>query len=294
MADLLLVVSGKGHALQVPGVLLSGLQAGDVLPLVGGGQLKLPHSCVHPLHQRRQGRNLLPLQGGLGLLEYPGVAETAPANHGHIRTGVAQDMGRRRTVEHVAVGDDRDGHCLLYLPDVVPVGGAGVHLGAGPAMDRHSGHPGGLHGLRKLHAVDGALVPAQAEFDGHRPLTGAPHHRLSHPDGLVHVPHQAGAVAGVGHLGHRAAHVDIDDIRAGHLSGDGCGLLHAFLVAAENLGGAGMFPLPQLEQRDGLLVLIAQGLGADHLGNGVPGAQLPADGTEGHIGHTCHGRKTQF
>ena len=44
----------------------------------------------------------------------------------------------------------------------------------------------------------------------------------------------------------------------------------------------------QLKQRDGFLILVAEGLGAHHLGNGVSRAQLPADGAESQIGHPCH------
>ena len=47
------------------------------------------------------------------------------------------------------------------------------------------------------------------------------------------------------------------------------------------LGGGGVLPFPQLEQRQGLLILITQGLGGHHLGNGIARPQLPADGTEG-------------
>ena len=59
------------------------------------------------------------------------------------------------------------------------------------------------------------------------------------------------------------------------------------------LGGGGVLPFPQLEQRQGLLILITQGLGRHHLGNGIARPQLPADGAEGHIsdpGHRAQGQ----
>ena len=55
-----------------------------------------------------------------------------------------------------------------------------------------------------------------------------------------------------------------------------------------------MLAIPQLEQGDGLLILITQGLGADHLCTGQGGALLPADGAEGHIsdpGHRAQGQR---
>ena len=73
------------HALEIPAQLLAGLQQGDVLALVLHSQLDLPHGGVPPLTQRRQGRNGTALQRCLGLLKQPWVAETAPADHGHVR-----------------------------------------------------------------------------------------------------------------------------------------------------------------------------------------------------------------
>ena len=75
--------------------------------------------------------------------------------------------------------------------------------------------------------------------------------------------------------------------------GDGGPLLHAYRVAAENLGGGGGLLLPHLQQGDGLFVLITQGLGADHLGAGQPRPLLPADGAEGHVRHPSHGTQGQ-
>ena len=54
----------------------------------------------------------------------------------------------------------------------------------------------------------------------------------------------------------------------------------------EDLGGGGMLAIPQLEQGDGLL-LITQGLGADHLYRSGA-APSPADGAEGHISDPSH------
>ena len=183
-------------------------------------------------------------------------------------------------------------HRLLHRPDIVPVGGSGVHLVPGAAVDGHGGRTGLLHGLCKLHAVDGALVPAQAELHRHRALC-PPDHRFGHPHRLGRVTHQAGAVPGVCHFGHGAAHIDVDDVRPGNFGGDGRPLLHAHGVAAEDLGGGGVLPLPQLQQGHGLFVLKAQGLGADHLRAGQPRPLLPADSPEGRIRHPRHGGQGQ-
>ena len=75
--------------------------------------------------------------------------------------------------------------------------------------------------------------------------------------------------------------------------GDGRALLHTYRVAAENLGGGGVLPLPQLEQGNRLFILVAQGLGADHLSTGQARPLLPADGAEGHVGDPGHGGQSQ-
>ena len=75
--------------------------------------------------------------------------------------------------------------------------------------------------------------------------------------------------------------------------GDGGGLLHTHGIAAEDLGGGGMLVGAQMEQRYGFFVLVAQGLGADHLGDGQVRTLLPADGAEGKVGHSGHGAEGQ-
>ena len=161
-------------------------------------------------------------------------------------------------------------------------------------MDGHGRRAGLLHHTGKLHTVDGALVPAQTEFDGDGPSARAADHGLQHPGGQLRGAHEPRAVPALGHLGDRTAHVDVDDLGARDLGGQSSGLFHAGRVAAEDLGGGGMLDLPQLEQGDGFFVLVAERLGADHLGDGVAAAQLPANRAEAQIGDAGHGGQDQF
>ena len=263
------------------------LQTGDLFALVGGRHLKLAHGGVAALGQRGHIGDLPTLDGGQTLGKQPGIAEHTAADHSHVGTGVLQNAGGILGLEDVAVGDNGDAHRLFHLTDPVPVGLTGVHLGLGAAVDRHGGHTGLLHGLCKLHTVDGALVPAQTELHRHR-AARSPDHGLGHLHRQIGSAHQAGAVAGVGHLGHGTTHVDINKIAARLLVGNACGLLHAIGIAAEDLGGGGVFPLPQFQQGHSLFILIAQGLGADHFGAGQSGPLLSADGAKGDIRHTRH------
>ena len=134
-------------------------------------------------------------------------------------------------------------HGVFDLSDPVPVGGAGIHLGSGTAVDGHSGNPCLLHGFGKFHAVDTALIPAKTHFHRHR-TAGATDDRFGYLDGKVGGAHEAGPVTAVGDFRDGTAHIDVDDIRAGDLTGDGGGLLHADRVTAENLGGGGVLILP--------------------------------------------------
>ena len=226
-------------------------------------------------------------------MEQPRVAEAAPPDHGHVRSGERQNADGVLRRKYIAVGDDGDAHRLLYLPDGRPVRLTGVHLGAGAAVHRDGADPRLLQHLRQLHGVDAALVPAPAHLDRHRYGTGL-HHRLGDAGGLLRLLHQGGAVAVGHHLAHGAAHVDVDDRRAGHLRRDGGGLGHAPDIAAEDLGGGGALVARQLQKAAALFVLIAQGLGADQLGAAHVGAQLPADLTKRQIRDAGHGGQIQF
>ena len=150
-----------------------------------------------------------------------------------------------------------------------------------------------LQHFRQLHGVDAALVPATAHLYRHRHGAGL-HHGLGDARGLLGVLHQGGAVAVGHHLAHGAAHVDIDDRRAGHLRRDLSGLGHAASVAAEDLGGGRALIVRQLQKAAALFILIAQGFGADQFGAAHVSTQLAADLAEGQIRDAGHGSQVQF
>ena len=192
----------------------------------------------------------------------------------------------------IAVGDHRDGHSLLHRPNAGPVRLTAVHLGPGPAVDRHGGGPCLLQDSGELHAVAAAHVPAPAELGGHRHRDGF-HHCLHDASGLFRVLHQGGSVAVVDDLAHGAAHVQVHHIRPGMLQGDlGC-LCHADRVTAEDLHCRRVLPGKLLEQGQGLLVVVAQGLGGDELRDGISRPQFRADLAEGDVRDPGHGGQGQ-
>ena len=152
-------------------------------------------------------------QGGGGLLEQPGVAEAAPADHGHVAPVYCRMRTASSGSKHIPVGDDRDGHRLLYRPDVVPVGPAGVHLGLVRPWTATAATPACSMALANSTQLMEPLSQPRRNLTVTGPAARPPDHRLGHPDRQVGVRHQARAVPGVGHLGHRAAHVDVDDVR---------------------------------------------------------------------------------
>ena len=266
------------------------LQAGDALPGEGGQGLDLPHGGVHPLRKRRRRRDGLAGDSGVCLPEEPGVAEGAPAHGAEIRSGVAQDVGRVLAGENVPVCDDGDLHRLLDLADDVPVRLAGVHLYPGAAVDAESVRPGALQHPGKFHRVHAAPVPALAELhrdgDGHGLL-----HRLHDLPGQLRRAHQGGAVPGFHDLPHGAAHVDVQELRAGELQRHGRGLGQHLRLVAEELHRQGALLRQAVEQGLGLFVPVAERPGGDHLRDGKGGALLPAEGAEGEVRHSRHGRQ---
>ena len=104
-------------------------------------------------------------------------------------------------------------------------------------MDGHGRRPGRFHELRQLRRVAAALVPALAHLHRHRHGNGL-HDRLHDPRGPFRVAHEGAAVAVVHDLRHRAAHVDVEKIRAGQLQRKGRSLRHHGRFVPEDLRAA--------------------------------------------------------
>jgi hypothetical protein len=61
---------------------------------------------------------------------------------------------------------------------------------------------------------DGILIPTEAQLDGEGHATQGFYDALDHPDGVIRVTQEFTAAVEPGDLINRAAHVDIDDVRA--------------------------------------------------------------------------------
>ena len=92
--DLFLIISRVGHALEIPGVVPPGLQAGDMLAVILSGQLQLPYRHIDPLCQRRALRYGFSFQRSLDLREDPRISKGGSADHNAVGTGTLQALHR--------------------------------------------------------------------------------------------------------------------------------------------------------------------------------------------------------
>jgi len=139
-------------------------------------------------------------------------------------------------------------------------------------------------------AFDRMLVPAAADLHGQGNLD----RRAHGADGLgalSGLPHQGGTRPCLRNLGHGAAHVQVDDVRALVRQNAG-GLGQVLGLGAQDLHGDGLL----LGQVGGdlhrALAVVDQGLGADLLARGQRAAELLADQAERGVGNARHGSET--
>lgn len=114
----------------------------------------------------------------------------------------------------VAIGDDGNVHGAHDLGDGLPVGAAGVVLGAGAAVHGDEIAAGGFEPARKIDDGRIALLPADAHFRGKRHVDGVAHGADDGEGGLRRAQ-KAGAFAVVGDFWHGAAHVHVEHFCAG-------------------------------------------------------------------------------
>ena len=282
-----------GHAVEIPGQLVPCLHAGAVLADLFRESDDLRLGQIDPLRKRRERGHFPALDRRLAAPEEPRVSEAAAPHHGERAAGIFQYVRRVLGLEDVAVCDHGDPDGVAHRADDVPVGAARVHLRPCPAVHGDGVRPRLLHRLRKVHGIDAAAVPALAEF-----------HRDGHRHGFLHalddfprefrILHQGGAVSGFDHLAHGAAHVDVDHLRPGDLQREGRALRHHLRLMAEDLGGAGVAVLRDVQELLRLLVVIAERPGRDHLRRRERRAEGEAHAAKGEVRHPRHGAEGQI
>ena len=203
----------------------------------------------------------------------------------------AAGCGRRPPASDIAVGDHRDGHRLLDRPDAVPVRLAAVHLGPGPAVDRHGGGPRLLQDLANSTQLQLPMSQPRRNLA----VTGT---ETAFTTASMMRPAFSGSFI-------RAAPSPLPTIFP-----MGQPMFRSTMSAPSAPGRSGpprpcrpgrcrrsapprVLPRELLQQGQRLLVVIAQGLGGDELRDGISRPQLRADLAEGDVRDPGHGGQGQ-
>ena len=250
----------------------------------------LHQQTPHLFHQRRrQVRAGCQVVGNFA--EYPRPPLRGAAHHHGVSFGVCQNSGGFFRGVDVAVGHHRNPQRCFHGAHRVVFGFALVALFPRATVYRDHGHAG-LFGCQcdgeRIFSVRG---PAGAHFERHRHAvrhTGL-HHRVDDLNSQSLILHQRRTGPAVADFFRRAAHVDVDDLRAPadvvlrglrHHLGVGAGNLHRDRPGFAVMVGTprGLQRIPQIFARGHHL--------ADRVGRPQPFAQL----AERPVRHTRHGR----
>ena len=192
----------------------------------------------------------------------------------------------------ISVADYRNVECLDHLGDLVPTGLAGKHLGSGAGMQGKRPGAGVLHPQRDAHGVAGLIVPAAPGLHRYRQMGGAddcandPHHQIK-------IPKAAGSAVPLHYLFHRAAEVDVDELRLIVLGDETRGLRHGVGIRTVDLNSDRSLDLLELRPFERRPDPAADRFGGEELGEHEVRAHAPADLAEWRLGHSGHRRQNE-
>ncbi|CDN41094.1 hypothetical protein BN871_AB_00920 [Paenibacillus sp. P22] len=242
---------------------------------------------LHLLHGVRLRQQLVMREVMDRAVEHPRVAERRASDHDAVAAGFGDHaLGVLRGVD-VAVADDRNAHRFLGLPNVAPVGMARIQLLPGASMHADGFASGAFDGAGVFDHEDMVAVPADPHLDRYRLVDGVDD-RADHLVDLVGIEQPAGAGIAFGHLRHRTAHVDVDDVRIRLLVDDFRSLDKGSAVSAENLQAERLFALIHEQHFARALVAVDNRLVAHHLRANEPGAELFGDEPECRVADARH------
>ena len=235
------------------------------------------------------GSRLARLEVVLHLLEDPGLADgSTPDHHGIDAVGVEGTLHLFARGD-VTIADDRDVHAgiLLHLADERPVGRAGVHLGAGTAVDGEGLDAHVLEGFGELDDDLTIVVPAEAGLHGDGDLHGLDDlaDDMEHDVGAA--KHTATSALASDTLD-GAAEVQVQHLRSSGL-GDTGGFDHGLDLAAVDLDGYGALFGADLELARRASDLTDEGVSTEELGVDHVCTEAATEETEGGIRHILHG-----
>jgi hypothetical protein len=206
--------------------------------------------------------------------EQPRVAQRAAGEHDRRAAGVLEHPADVVGAVHAAGDDHRHRQLVHQALGQVVVRRALVADGGGARVERDPGHAGVLdEPLGHLQALDAARLDRGPQLDGDRQpraLGG----RAGDRHRAVGVGDQRDAGAGLGDLGDRAAHVEVEQVGAdaGHLGGRRA---HDVRVLAEQLDRhrpvRALVGVDDQQLVERLAVAVVDGEARDHLRHGEPG-----------------------
>ena len=128
----------------------------------------------------------MPAQITLDLVEHGRSADGSAANHQASGPSCLQALCCSDCVDHIAVGDDRDVNGLDDVPNLLPVGLAGVPLAQRATMYTDALNALGLEALRDLERRVWPAAGAEPDLDGDWHLSDieAGSHHLDDPVGI--------------------------------------------------------------------------------------------------------------
>ena len=149
--------------------------------------------------------------------------------------------------------------------------------------------PGILHTLCNLHNIHRLILKTNTDFHCQRLLNGRRNvfHDLHDQ---IRIFEKCGTLPIIYHLRYRTSHVDVQDIKRlffnlfRHLC-------HQLWLTAKELHGNRMFHRIDFHQSSGILVLIGNSLGTDHLHTEKSSALLLAKPAKSKVGNSGHRRQ---
>ena len=225
----------------------------------------------------------------------PGLALCGTADHDGIGACALQHLARLLRAGDVAVGHHRNTQCSLHSCNRVVFSVALVPLFAGAAVHRDHLHTSVLCGQGNRQGVFMALTPAGAhlERDWDVGRSAGLHHRINDGQRQRFVLHERGSGPFVADLLGRAAHVDVNDLRA---------TVHVEARGLRHHRGVGARDLHRNRARLAVVVGAARGLecvpqiraGSHHLADRIACTQPFAQLAKRAVRHTGHGRDKQI
>ena len=270
--------------------MLAELLAATLLPHVLRQQLGVPaHHRAH-LAEGGQRRHVVAVEGGGQVAEEPRPAQAAAADDHACSTGLLDHAQRVGGLPDVAVAEDGNVHVVDQARDGVPVGLAGVGLLDGAAVQGDGCDAGLLRDAARVEVGQVVVVEALAGLHRHRDVV----RRCGGDGGAEDLPEQAplprqrSPAALAGHLGHRAAEVEVDVGHAVVGAEDLDGLADVDRVGAVELDRAHRLELVEDEHLLRGLVTLDQSAAGDHLADVEAGTLLGAEASVGRVGDAGH------